>query len=201
MTPADPYRDDGPLVELLGRVLGPSRVPAPALHALAMVMLLAGLLVDGSATGLPTALGVAAYVVLAGSAVGAPSTRLQWLVAPLSRAGEYGFVVWLGWREGPPVAGATFVLLAAVAYHHYDVIHRLVHRQGSPPAWVRRLGGGWDGRMAVLTGAALAGAFAPTVAALTGWCATLYVSSSVWSWTTAARAGRLTPSVAGTGED
>jgi hypothetical protein len=98
------YRDDGPLVELLARVLR-RRPPG--------------------------------------------SGRLGWLVPPLVRALEYGGLLGLAVAAGPAATAACFVLLAVLAYHHYNIVYRLSHQRGSPPRWLRYVGGGWELRLIV----------------------------------------------------
>ncbi len=189
MESAHPYRDDGPLAGLWTRW----HVPASslALVLLATTLLFAGLRLDGEVTGWGTVAGVAAFVLAAGASSGArPAPLVQWLVPPLLRIAEYGLVLWLGWRSGPNALGAVYALLAALAFHHYDVVYRLRHQKVPPPLWVRYIGGGWGLRMLVLTIAALADVFVPVAATLAVWCATIYVAESVHSWAGVARGER-----------
>ena len=51
---------------------------------------------------------------------------------------------------------AAFALLLAITYRHYDIVYRLRHRGMTPPRWLNRAAGGWDGRL--LAGFALAAA-------------------------------------------
>nr|MBA2529280.1 hypothetical protein [Euzebyales bacterium] len=124
--------------------------------------------------------------------------HLQWLAPPLLRLGEYGLALWLGWRTGPVALGAVYAALAAIAFHHYDIVYRLRHQNMAPPRWVTRAGGGWDCRMVLLLAAALAQAFPPVTAAMAVWCAVLYVTDSVRSWAAVAVAEHREPATAGT---
>jgi hypothetical protein len=186
------YRDDGPVAETLGPALG--RVPVPPLLwvVAGAGALVAGLLVDGRATGLGSVLGVGVFVV-ALSAVGGrpPKRRLQWLVSPALRAGEYGLIALLGWRAGGAALPIAFALQCAVAFHHYDTVYRLRQQVPGASDRLRLLGLGWEGRMIVLLVAAMAGAFAVAAAVLAVWCAVLFVSDSVAHWVRATGAVAL----------
>jgi phosphatidylglycerophosphate synthase len=170
------FRDDGPLALALRRIT-PGRVPAVTSTVLGCVALAAGLLMDSAQTGLRTVAGVCAFVVL-GAVSGAARVDgpLRWTVPPLLHAGEYATLIVLGWRTGGlPVA---FVLLAVIAYHHYDVIY--VRGSIHLPRPVDLLAGGWDGRTLALTIAALAAVFTPAAGVLAAWSAVLASVASVW---------------------
>ena len=123
-------------------------------------------------------------------------TRFAWLVPALIRAGEYGVVALLGWSGGPAVLPVVYGLLAAVAFHHYDIVYRLRHQRTPLPVWVGPLGLGWEGRVLVLVAAAAADALLSVATALALWCGALFVTESVFSWVRLARDAERTVAVA-----
>ncbi len=182
------YRDDGPLAQWLGAVARALRLPAFATTVAAVAALAAGLVLDGRETGLATVAGVTAFVVLAAApAATEREGRLGWLVPPLLRAAEYGFVVALSRRGGAAALPAVYALLAAVAFHHYDIVYRLRHQRVAPPAWVRWIGLGWDGRTAVVAALAVAGVLPLGAALLAALLGAVFVAESVASWVRLAR--------------
>jgi hypothetical protein len=120
-----------------------------------------------------------------GPAGGGRHRRLAWLLPAAVRAGEYGLVLWLGWRAD--ALPSAFALLAALAYRHYDLVYRMRYQRVPPPAWLSVAGLGWDGRAMVLAAAALAGVYGPVATALAAWCAVLFVGESAAGWVRAAR--------------
>jgi phosphatidylglycerophosphate synthase len=115
----------------------------------------------------------------------APTGRLDWLVPAVLRLVEYAAVAGAAvlHRVPPPLA---FLLLFAVAMHHYD----LAARPGS--RWAPRLEPGWDGRALVVL--ALGGAAFPAVVVWT---------VGVLSWrvvTTRTRHARLPAQAASAGD-
>lgn len=183
------YRDDGPLATLLGGVLRPL---APRALALGLVGALGLAIVLAVTTGDEVAPVVAAAVVFVSLAsVGAADVpgRLAWLLPPLLRAGEYGFVLALGIRAGPSALPVIYGLLAAVAFHQYDIVYRLRHQRVAPPRWVTWLGGGWDGRMLLVALLFAVGLLESGAVALAVWCAALFVPESIASWVRIERFG------------
>lgn len=177
------YRDDGPVAETLAPAV--ARLPLPALLAVpaGAVALLVGLVIDGSATGLTSVLGVGMFVVLlSAGAARPPRRRLQWIVSPTLRAGEYGLIALLGWRAGGAALPVAYALQCAIAFHHYDTVYRLRQQVPGAPDRLRLLGLGWDGRMVLVMVAAMSGVFVPVALALAVWCAVLFVSDSVAHW-------------------
>ncbi|MBW3652251.1 MAG: hypothetical protein KY433_01405 [Actinobacteria bacterium] len=181
------YRDDGVIAAGLSRV---ARQPVPvAATAAAALVLVVTFVVDGPRTGAVSVLGVAVFVVLAsvGQSRAAPSP-IAWLVPPMLRAAEYGAIVFLAWRADGNAPAAAFVLLGAVAFHQYDVDHRLRIRGVPPPRMVGQIGLGWDGRLLVMTAAAIVGVFAPVAAVVALLFGTVALGENVVVWRH--RAGR-----------
>lgn len=180
------YRDDGPLARIVAaRTI---RVPSLLLTVLACAAAALGLLSDDSGVvGAASLAGVAAFVALGmlGGA-GREHPRVQWLVPPLLRGGEYGIVAVLTFRADDTVLWLAYALLAAVAFHQYDIVYRLRHQRKAPPAIISQLGGGWEIRTIIVTAAAVGGVLAPTLAFLAIWCGALFVSESMRSWVTLA---------------
>ena len=187
------YRDDGLISRAVSSVT--ARLPIPALLAapLAVVALAAAVAVDGTATGAATVAGWIVWVLLASAPAGRlPGGRMRWITPPLLRASEYGFLAVLGWRAGGDALPATYGLLVAIAFHHYDLVYRLRYQGVTPPRWVGAAGLGWEGRTAVMLAATLAGVYGLAAIALAVWCGLLFLPESVYSWVRGAgSAGQL----------
>ena len=179
------YRDDGPLATAIGRVLG-GLVALPAIA----VLLAAGLPLpvaivlegDGASHGLVA--GVVAWVVLIGGVASGRhlTDRLRWTVPPVLRAIEYAALLWIGAVAGEDALPATFALLCAITYHHYETVYGLRHRGVTPPAWVNAVAGGWDGRLVAGVVLLVAGALPAGFWILAGLLAVLFVSETVAEW-------------------
>jgi hypothetical protein len=189
----DVYRDDGPLARAIGRVV---RVPLPpfALIAAGVAPLIVVIAItgDGASNGVAAAT-LAWFVVLGGLAsAGTDTSPLRWLGPPALRLGEYAGLLWLGALGGDTSHAASFALLAAVAWRHYDLVYRLRHRAVTPPAWVNALSGGWDGRLVagwvLLALDALPGGFY-ALAVIFG---VVFVAESAAGWVHWARTARQT---------
>jgi hypothetical protein len=181
----DAYRDDGPLASVIGRALGGAVTVPPiaplllALLPLAIAIVATG---DGASTGLIAAV-VAWAVLLGGIASGRPLTdRLRWLVPPALRAIEYPALLWIGANSGGGALPATFALLCAITYHHYENVYGLRHRGVRPPAWVSAAGLGWDGRLVLGVVLLAAGALPAGFWVLSVLLAVLFVSETVVEW-------------------
>ncbi|NUP68484.1 MAG: hypothetical protein HOW71_40645 [Nonomuraea sp.] len=163
------YRDDGPLSRAMGLLVAGQLPPLPPVIAgtfVTGVLLLIGVAgSDGLAVFAP-----AVTLLLAGPGSSHPHDgRLDWLVPPILRLIEYTFVAACGFARGlPPVL--IFLLLGALAFHHYDLVYRLRQRV-YPPPWLSTLGLGWDGRM-----------MAVSLAAIAGWMTAGYVVLAVYLW-------------------
>jgi hypothetical protein len=164
------YRDDGPVARALG-----ARNHLPPLPLIAVAVLPLAVAVAG--VELPRAAVIGWLVVTAGLSGGKAG---GWAVPPALRAAEYGAILWLA---GADDADAAFVLLAALALRHYDLIYRLRDRGSAPPAWLNAASLGWDGRLVVVCALALAGALRPGLFVAGGLLALLTAVESAAAWT------------------
>jgi hypothetical protein len=177
------YRDDGPLAVAAGGVAG-----AAGAHRLGLGLTGALALAIGCALGLergsaaPPYIGGGAFLLL--GCLGARPTvgRLTWLLPPSLRAGEYGFALTVGLLAGGTALPSVFALLAAVAFHHYDLVYRIRHQSAPPPRWVRLLGGGWEGRTLLLALFSITGTLTSGAAVLAVLLGGLFTVESVASW-------------------
>jgi phosphatidylglycerophosphate synthase len=180
------YRDDGPVALALGRLLAP---PWPA-----SLLVLAGLappalaiaIAGAGASWWLVAATLAWLVVLAGVSSGRPMRdRLRWAVPPALRAAEYGGLLWIG--AVADALPAAFALLCAITFRHYDIVYRLRNRGETPPRWLNRAAGGWDGRL--LAGLALGAAAALPAGfhVAAGLLAIAFAGESIRSWLTFGR--------------
>lgn len=177
------YRDDGPLATAVRRT-GTVGVGSLALTVLGVAAAAAGLLIDGApTTGLASYTGIVLFVTLATvGAAGRCNPRVQWLVPPLLRLGEYMTIAVLAWHVDATTTAAAFVLLGVIAFHHYDIVYRLRHQHATPSHLVSQLCWGWDGRTVLVAAAAATGVLQPMLIILAAWCGALYVSESLHSW-------------------
>ncbi|MGW4792517.1 DUF5941 domain-containing protein [Nonomuraea sp. MG754425] len=163
------YRDDGPLSRAMGLLVAGQLPPLPPVIAGAFVtgvLLLLGVAgSDGLAVFAP-----AVTLLLAGPGSTHPHDgRLDWLVPPILRLIEYTFIAACGFAHGVhPVV--IFVLLGALAFHHYDLVYRL-RQHVYPPPWLATAGLGWDGRMMLVS-----------LVALSGWLTGGYVLLALYLW-------------------
>jgi hypothetical protein len=180
------YRDDGPPAKLLAR-LGSARVPALVALLVAALPMTVLLCADGAHAPHGLLAGCAAWAIVCGGASRGcdHGFRLAWLVPPALRGLEYGSVI--GLAAATPAA--AYALIAAAAFHHYDLIYRLRQRGEVPPGWVSRASGGWDGRIAVVCVLMLAGALPAALYALAALLGVVLVGESVHGWVRFARAG------------
>ncbi len=173
------HRDDGPLVRT---VLGRAGLRAPLAVALvaavaAFALVLAFLLTEPSR---PLLVIVALVVLGAGLAARARhAAPLDWLVPAGLRAAEYLLVVAVGLVGAVPPA-VVFLLLFALALHHYDLTARMEKAApdaGGTPALL-----GWDGRVVLLTVAAVAGYATLGTAVLAGIVGGGFLVGAVADW-------------------
>ncbi|MEU8815564.1 DUF5941 domain-containing protein [Actinoplanes sp. NPDC048796] len=162
------FRDDGLLVR---EVISRAGLPAPLIFAaLAAVVALAAVIVFLAGDPSKVLLAVAALLVLA---AGLPARArhggpLDWLIPAGLRAAEYLMVVAAGIAGDVPTP-VTYLLIFTLTLRHYDLVARM--EKGAPAGKARGALLGWDGRVVLLTAAALAGlgtAGAAVLAALVG---------------------------------
>ncbi|MFD0685396.1 DUF5941 domain-containing protein [Actinomadura fibrosa] len=183
------HRDDGPLCTGLGRLAGGELPPLPGtvLAAVAVIVLLAA----GSDTRpVPAICAPVVVLLLTGPAATHPHRgRIDWLVPPIIRGIEYGYLAVLGFAQGVS-APVVHVLIAVLAFHHYDTVYRT--RQGLwPQGWVFRAGLGWEGRMLLVAFAGLFGLIPFAYAALAAYLGVLFVSECAIAWARTGRGGGM----------
>jgi Family of unknown function (DUF5941) len=175
------YRDDGPVARVLGRLSGgqlPPLLPLLVAAVVTGILLIAG--VNGQSS--PAIFAPILALLLAGPASTHPhSGRLDWLVPPIMRAIEYGYLATLGFAHGVSKP-LMYALLGVLAYHHYDTVYRTRQRLWPAP-WVFRAGLGWDGRLLIAAIATLAGVLPTVIAVLTVYLGLLFGVESVYTWT------------------
>jgi hypothetical protein len=103
-------------------------------------------------------------------------------VPPALRAIEYGGLLWMGAVVGGDAEPATFVLLCAITYHHYENVYGFRHRGVRTPARVQAAGLGWDGRLVLGVVLLVAGALPAGFYALGGILFGLFVGETVREW-------------------
>jgi hypothetical protein len=179
------YRDDGWISQTLGRLARGMLPPlAPALVAAGITMVL--VLADVGGQSSPALFAPVVALLMTGPAATHPHDGpLDWLVPPIIRAIEYGYLAALGFAQDVPEP-LIYVLIAVLVYHHYDTVYR-TRQKLSPQEWVFRAGLGWDGRMLVAAMAAIAGITPFAYAALAAYLGVLFGVESVYTWT---RTGR-----------
>jgi hypothetical protein len=194
------YRDDGPLLDALGTALSGRNRDRAALPLSTSALLPLVVLLVVPSDQAPAALAVAlSLAVLANAQItrtehGAP---FDWLVPPLLRLAEYSALLRLTALVAPDAVPACYALLAAVAYHHYDVVYRLRDRNELPPRWLRWLGLGWEGRLLAAALLAHLGVLAPGLIIAAVVLGAVYVIDGVVGWL---RSGRHAAADAGVEE-
>ena len=143
------YRDDGPIARVLGALGRALPVPPVLLvgAGLAGLVALAATQGDGASDALVAAT-LAWVVVLGGLSSGRPHTdRFAWAVPGFLRLCEYGGLLWVAANAGDSSHAAAFALIAALVFHHYDLVYRPRFQGVAPPTWWNFAAGGWDGRL------------------------------------------------------
>jgi hypothetical protein len=173
-------RDDGPLASRVGAVVRGQLPPLlPAIAGITVTAMLAGL----GVRNLPGPLLLAPAVTMLLAALGAQSPhtgRFDWLVPPLLQAGQYIYLTAVAFAADVP-APATYVLIAAIALHHIDVLNRERHGIAPSPG-VTAAGLGWDGRMLVVGFGGMLGIETFVCIALAGYLWVLFGWDSLTDW-------------------
>lgn len=187
------FRDDGPAARALGRVLGPLiPAPGPALALAGLAPLLAVAALGGGDVPLGVVAAVLAWAVLAESASrGRPARKGVWTEPPLVRMTEYVAFIWLAALEGSHALPAAFALIAALAFHTYDMPYRLRHQGALPPAWVGAPG--WEGRVAIAYALLALGGLPAGFYVAAGLLGIVFVVEAAASWMAAGRATEADP--------
>jgi Family of unknown function (DUF5941) len=187
------FREDGPPARALARLLGPRiPLPGPALALVGALPLLAVAAVGGADVSLPVVAAVLAWAVVAESAAGArPDRKGVWIEPPLVRLTEYVAYVWLAALEGSHALPSAFALIAALAFHNYDMAYRLRHQGAMPPAWLSMPG--WEGRVAIAFVLLAAGALPAGFYVAAGVLGVVFVVEATRSWIVAGRGAEADP--------
>jgi hypothetical protein len=174
------YRDDGPIANALGRLTKGQLPPLlPLLVAGIVTAILLGAGVSGQTS--PAVFAPVLVLLLAGPGSTHPhSGRLDWLVPPIMRAIEYGYLATLGFAHGVSKP-LVYAFLGVLAYHHYDTVYRTRQRLW-PAKWVFVAGLGWEGRLLIAAVATLAGKLSIVLAVLGVYFALLFGIESVYTW-------------------
>lgn len=205
-TPLQAYRDDGPVSVVLGH-LAQGGLPAfaPVLVAAGVTFVL--LVTGGAGADDPALFAPVVALLLTGPASANPHRgRLDWLVPPVIRAIEYGYLAVLGFAHGVPEP-LVYLLIAVLAYHHYDVVYRTRQKPSgsegahAPPEWLFRAGLGWDGRMLLVAAAGLIGAVPIAYGVLAVYLGLLFGAESVSTWTRIGRGGGVPVNLEDLGEE
>jgi hypothetical protein len=178
-------RDDGPIATAIGAAAG-RRIALPAIAPLLAAGLPGLIAIVAAGAGAPRGVvaGTLGWAVLVGGlASGRPLTdRLRWAVAPALRTIEYAGLLWIAAVAGSSTLPAAFVLLCAIAYHHYDVVYGLRHRGTVMPRRVQAAGGGWDGRLLAAGALLLAGALPAGYLVMAAWIVVLFLGETIVEW-------------------
>jgi hypothetical protein len=175
------FRDDGPFALPVRQADGPG-LGALLLTASAAIPVVVALAVARE-SGHATVVGLALlwFALLAGAAAGLPHAgRFDWAVPALLRGVEYAVVIRLAAMRGDGLA--AFVFLAAVVYHHYDIVYRVHTAQRDLPRWRALAAGGWPGRLALVYALDAVGGFEVGLYAAAGVIGLAAVAGSGLSW-------------------
>jgi hypothetical protein len=179
------YRDDGPICTGLGRLAQGQLPPLPGV-LIAVLITVVLLVTGGGEQSGPALFAPVTVLLLTGPASTHPHNgRLDWLVPPLIRAIEYGYLAVLGFAHGLS-APLIYTLIAVLAYHHYDTVYR-TRQKLWPQEWVFTAGLGWEGRMLIVAAAGLVGVLPLAYAVLAGYLGVLFGVESVRTWTKTGR--------------
>ena len=177
------YRDDGPVARLIGRV--GALVPMPPVLLTLIAAIPIAIVLGFTPRDSDVLLGVTTgwFVLIGGIASGRPqSGRLGWLVPPMLRAVEFGYLLRLTLTSDARSLPICFAFLATLAFHHYDIVYRLRHQRIVPSSWVSAIGGGWDGRLVAAYVVVLAGVIREGMLTAAIVLAVVYLSESTVGW-------------------
>jgi hypothetical protein len=185
------YRDDGPVAHAIGRALA-GRVPAVLTLLVGLAPLIAAVAIEGGDASNGLLAAVIAWLILCGSASSGtlPREHRRWALPVLVRGGEYITLVWIGAIAGQDTYPATYALLAALAYRHYDLVYRLRHRAEVPPRWLNLLALGWEGRLVLAYVLLVTGALPTGFFVWAGLLAVVEIGETVAAWRAFERARR-----------
>jgi hypothetical protein len=173
-------RDDGPLASRIGAVVQGQLPPLlPAIAGITVTAMLAAL----GLHNVPGVLLLAPAVAMLLAALGADSPhtgRFDWLVPPLLQAGQYAYLTAVAFAANVP-APAIYVLIAAIALHHLDVLSR-ERDKSAPSPGSTAAGLGWEGRMLVVGIGGMLGFATFVCIALTGYLWALFGWDSLTGW-------------------
>jgi hypothetical protein len=179
------YRDDGLLARTLGALGRPVPIPPIVFVGLGLAGLLALAALEGdrASDGLVAA-GIAWVVVLGGLSSGRPHTdRFAWAVPGFIRVSEYGALLWMAAAAGDSSHAAAFALVAALVFHHYDLVYRPRFQGTAPPAWLGFAAGGWEGRLVVVWVLLALGALPVGMFVMAGVLGLAFAGECAASWT------------------
>lgn len=183
------YRDDGPISKALGRLTRgqlPPLLPVLVATAITAVLLVVAVRAASAHGTDAEEFKVTLFAPLLTLLLAAPSSlnphsgRVDWLVPPLMRGIEYAYLAVLGFTYGVSKP-LVYVLIAVLAYHHYDTVYRTRQRLW-PQRWVFWAGLGWEGRMIIAAAAAMFHVLPVAYAALAGYLGLLFGVESVYTW-------------------
>jgi hypothetical protein len=172
-SPLERFRDDGPLAAGLRRRA--AGLPGTLVLGLAVAVAGTSVLASDALARVPIVTGALLLALL--GAAGRSSVRLGWLEPALLRAVEYGTVIVL--LGGQPV---TYLLLAGLAYRHYDQVYAHRHAPGNPPEMVSNVAGGWELRTGLLIAATPTGVVTTVAMSVTAIVVLTSVVGSVVAW-------------------
>ncbi|SEG90864.1 hypothetical protein SAMN04489712_12761 [Thermomonospora echinospora] len=180
------YRDDGPICTTIGRLTLGRLIPLPGTVVAALTTAALLLVAGAQEHAIPVLYAPLVALLLTGPSATHPHTgRIDWLVPPILRGIEYGYLAVLGFAQGVS-APLIYGLLAVLAYHHYDTVYR-TRQHLWPRGWVFRAGLGWEGRMLIAAFAGLFGQLSAAYAVLAAYLGVLFGVESVIAWVRADR--------------